>query len=100
MSSFNVSEYISYILINNENTSSGKWQTFIKTTLLPGQKRVIVVASLPTDPSRDVSLKIPYRGMRFIYNSLNVSLWLHNNCWEWEGLSRKRLFLGVGNLDP
>ena len=30
MSSVNKSDYISYILINNENTSSGKWSTLIK----------------------------------------------------------------------
>ena len=30
MSSFNVSEYNSYILIYNENTSSGKWPTHRK----------------------------------------------------------------------
>ena len=59
MSSFNLSEYISYILINNENTSSGKEPTPVKSTLLPGQAQVIVVASLPTNPSRDVMLKIP-----------------------------------------
>ena len=45
------------ILINDENTSSGKWLTFIYF-LLPGQKRVIVLAYLPTNPSRDVTLKI------------------------------------------
>ena len=30
MSSFNVSEYNSYILINSKNTSSGKWHTLVK----------------------------------------------------------------------
>ena len=60
MSSFHLSEYVSYILIINENTSSGKEPTPVKTTLLPGQARVIVVASLPTNPSRDVTLKIPF----------------------------------------
>ena len=59
MSSFNVSEYVSYILINNENTSSGKGPTLIKTTLLPGQNGVTVVASLPTNQSRDVTANIP-----------------------------------------
>ena len=49
----------SYILIYNENTSSGKWLTLIKTTLLPGHKRVTVVASLPTSRSRDVTANIP-----------------------------------------
>ena len=39
--------------------SSGKEPTSVKITLLPGQARVIVVASLPTNPSRDVTLKIP-----------------------------------------
>ena len=62
MSSFNMSEYISYILIHNENASSGKEPTPVKSTLLPGQARVIVVASLPTNPSRDVTLKIPIKG--------------------------------------
>ena len=59
MSFFNVSEYISCILINNENTSSGKWLTFVKTTLLPGHNGVSVVASLPTNQSRDVTANIP-----------------------------------------
>ena len=59
MSSFNVSEYIFYILSINENTSSGKWLTLLKTMLLPGQNRVTVVASLPTNQSRDVTANIP-----------------------------------------
>ena len=67
MSSLYLSEYISYILINNENTSSGKEPTPVKTTLLPGEVRVIVVASMPTNPSRDVTLKIPI-------NLFNVAL--------------------------
>ena len=48
-----------YILIINENTSSGKWLTLVKTTLLPGKNRVTVVASLPTNLSRDVKANIP-----------------------------------------
>ena len=60
MSSFDLSENISYTLISNENTSSGKESTPVKATLLPGQARVIVVASLPTNPSCDVTLKIKY----------------------------------------
>ena len=63
MSSFNLSEYISYILINNENTSSGNYLTLVKTTLLTGQCRVTVVASLPTSPSRDVTANIPISGL-------------------------------------
>ena len=63
MSSFNVSEYISYIVINNGNTSSGKLLTLVKTTLLPGQERVTVVASLPTNQSRDVTANIPIGGL-------------------------------------
>ena len=59
MSSFYLSGYVSYILINNENTSSGKEPTPVKATVFSGQARVIVVASLPTNPSRDVTLKIP-----------------------------------------
>ena len=59
MSSFKVSEQISYILINNENMTSGKWLTLVKTTFLPGQARVLVVASLPTNQSRDVTANIP-----------------------------------------
>ena len=31
----------------------------VKTTLLPGQERVTVVASLPTTPSGDVTANIP-----------------------------------------
>ena len=48
-----------YILIINENTSSGKGLTLVKTTLLPGQHRVTVVASLPTNLSCDVTANIP-----------------------------------------
>ena len=59
MSSFNISDHISNILFNDENSSSGKELTPIKTTLLPGQAQVIVVASLPTNPSCDVTLTIP-----------------------------------------
>ena len=59
MSSFNLSEYISYILIYNKAMSSGNEPTPVKTTLLPSQVRLIVVASLPTNPRLDVTLKIP-----------------------------------------
>ena len=45
--------------MNNENMSSGKGLTLVKTTLLPGQERVTVVASLPTSPSCDVTANIP-----------------------------------------
>ena len=48
-----------YIQMNNENMSSGKGLTLVKTTLLPGQERVTVVASLPTNPSCDVTANIP-----------------------------------------
>ena len=65
---FNISEYILYILINKENTSSGKGLFLVKTTLLPGQERVTVVASLPTSQSRDVTANIP------ILVSLKMSL--------------------------
>ena len=47
--------------MNSENISSGKGLTLVKTTLLPGQERVIVVASLPTTPSGDVTANIPIR---------------------------------------
>ena len=47
------------MLIINENTSSGKWPTLVKTTLLTGQNRVTVVASLPTNLIRDVTANIP-----------------------------------------
>ena len=59
MSSLNVSEYISCISINNENISSGKYLTLVKTTHLTGQSGVTVVASLPTNQSRDVTANIP-----------------------------------------
>ena len=45
--------------MNNENMSSGKGLTIVKTTLLPGQERMTVVASLPTNPSCDVTANIP-----------------------------------------
>ena len=47
------------ILIKNENMSSGKCPTHVKTTLLTGQSGVTVVASLPTNQSRDVTANIP-----------------------------------------
>ena len=56
MSSFNVSKYIS---IYNENKINGKLPTLVKTTLLPLQAWVTVVASLPTNPSREVTANIP-----------------------------------------
>ena len=45
--------------MTNENMSSGKGRTLVKTTLLPGQERVTVVASLPTNQSCDVTANIP-----------------------------------------
>ena len=39
--------------------SSGKGQALVKTTLSPGQERVTEVASLPTNPSCDVTANIP-----------------------------------------
>ena len=45
--------------MNNENMSSGKGLTLVKTTLLPRQERVTVVASLPTNQSCDVTANIP-----------------------------------------
>ena len=45
--------------MNNENMSSDKGLTLVKTTLLPGQARVIVVAFLQTNPSCDVTAIIP-----------------------------------------
>ena len=45
--------------MNNENMSSGKGLTLVKTTLLPGQERVTVVASLSTNQSCDVTANIP-----------------------------------------
>ena len=45
--------------MNNENMSSGKGLTLVKTTLLSGQERVTVVASLPTNQSCDVTANIP-----------------------------------------
>ena len=39
--SFIVSEYIYCILINNENTSTGKCPTLVKTLLLTGQSGLI-----------------------------------------------------------
>ena len=48
MSSFNASEYISYILNKNENTSSGKELTLIENNAFAGSVAVTVVAFLPT----------------------------------------------------
>ena len=39
--------------------SSGEGLTLVKTTLLPGQNGVTVVASLPINPSCDVTANIP-----------------------------------------
>ena len=41
--------------------SSGKGRTLVKTTLLPGQERWAVVASLPTNLSCDVTANIPIK---------------------------------------
>ena len=57
MSSYNVFEYISCILIINENTNL----TLVKTTLLTGQGWVTVLVSLPTNASHDV------RTMLYLY---------------------------------
>ena len=46
-------------LLNNENMSSGKGLALVKTTLLPGQEGVTVVAFLLTNPSCDVTANIP-----------------------------------------
>ena len=48
-----------FLLINNENMCSGKFLTLVKTTHLTGQSGVTVVASLPTNESRDVTANIP-----------------------------------------
>ena len=55
--------------MNNKNMSSGKGLTLVKTTLLPGQERVTVVASLPTSPSCDIRANIPIVSL-FIYMNL------------------------------
>ena len=85
ISSFNVSEYISCIIINNENTSSGKLLTLVKTTLLPGHNGVSVVASLPTSQSRDVTANIPIQ-MYFIFEYLVLrelgKYWMYIICKE------------------
>ena len=45
MSSYNIFEHIFYILINNDNTSSGKYPAIVKTTHFTGQGGLTVVAS-------------------------------------------------------
>ena len=45
--------------MNNENMTSGKGLTLVKTTLLSDQEQVTVVASLPTNPSCDGTANIP-----------------------------------------
>ena len=63
--------------MNNENMSSGKGLTLVKTTLLPGQEWVTVVASLPTNPSCNVTANIPILSPVDIYyipHSVLVSL--------------------------
>ena len=52
--------------MNNKNMSSGKGLTLVKTTHLPGQERVTVVASLPTNQSRDVTANIPIFNIKYI----------------------------------
>ena len=58
--------------MNNENMSSGKGLTLVKTTLLPGQERVTVVASLPTNPSCDVTANIPIRELTYSNSELSI----------------------------
>ena len=61
--------------MNSENMSSGKGLTLAKTTLLPGQERVTVVASLPTNQSCDVTANIPITGKIFM---MKISVYLLN----------------------
>ena len=78
--SFNVSEYISDILIKNENMSSGKCLTLVKATLLTGQGDG--GASLPTYPSRDIMANIPIEGMSNLCSILVDYSWLCSNLYH------------------
>ena len=49
--------------------SSGKGLTHVKTTLLPGQERVTVVASLPTNLICDVTANIPIKQKKIVFFS-------------------------------
>ena len=62
--------------MNNENMSSGKGLTLVKTTLLSGQERVTVVASLPTNQSCDVTANIPILA-RITQTAVNVGAYFH-----------------------
>ena len=53
--------------------SSGKGLTLVKTTFLPGQERVTVVASLPTNQSCDVTANIPIIIINIIVNYSNIN---------------------------
>ena len=75
MSSFNVSKYIS---IYKENKINGKLPTLVKTTLLPGHNGVSVVASLPTNQSRDVTANIPIRVFTSDYITLYHNVFCKN----------------------
>ena len=46
------------LTVHNKNTSSGKCPTIVKRMVLADQSRVIVVASLPTSQSGDVTANI------------------------------------------
>ena len=55
-----------------------------KTTLLPGQARVIAVASLPTNPSRDVLLKIPIVHVLLIAYYMHYKTMFKIFCRKWK----------------
>ena len=77
-----------YILINNENTSSGKCPTLVKTMLLTGQSGVTVVASLPTNLSRDVTANIPinqihYKHVPLLKGTYDLKFYIHDRKVFW-----------------
>ena len=51
--------------------SSGKGLTLVKTTLLPGHNGATAVASLPTNPSSDVTANIP---ILFLFIKISYTL--------------------------
>ena len=77
--------------MNNENMSSDKGLTLVKTTLLPGQERLTVVASLPTTPSGDVTANIPISYI--LFNNKNSS------SGKWHTLEKNNAFSASGSGD-
>ena len=77
MSSFNVSEYNSYILINNENTSSGKWPTLVEVVNLCNANSIVHKLGICKDRGGLEYLNSLVFELKLNYN-LRSNLWKKN----------------------